>query len=188
MNVNEVISNRSLALNKTINVHPNDHVNMSQSSNDTFPTAIHLMSINLLTKKLLPQLTKLIDALKVLVKSFDKVIKVGRTHLQDATPVKLSQEFSAYVAMLENSKEMLNDSLKYLTRIPIGGTAVGTGLNTPKNFDVSVCKYLTQIVGVKLSPMKNKFHGLSSKDSVSHFHSCLKVLAENLYKIANDVR
>ncbi len=188
MNVNEVISNRSLTINKEINIHPNDHVNMSQSSNDTFPTAIHLMCAILTKNKLIPSLTALINSLKKITKSFDKVIKVGRTHLQDATPIKLSQEFSAYIAMLENAKEMIEDSMKFITRIPIGGTAVGTGLNTPKNFDVLVCKHLSTISGIKFSPMKNKFHGLSSKDSVSHFHSCLKILAENLYKIANDIR
>lgn len=188
MNVNEVIANRSLGINSKTNVHPNDHVNMSQSSNDTFPTAIHLMCLILTKKKLIPSLQLLINSLKKITKNFEKVIKVGRTHLQDATPIKLSQEFSAYIAMLENAKDMIEQSIKFVSMIPIGGTAVGTGLNTPKSFDTIVCKHLSNIVGTKVTPMKNKFHGLSSKDSVSHFHSCLKILAENLYKIANDIR
>ncbi len=177
MNVNEVISNRAMDLNKKINIHPNDHVNMSQSSNDVFPTGIHLMSIVLTTSKLIPSLDSLITNLKNTSKNFNNIVKVGRTHLQDATPIKLSQEFSAYIAMLENSKQMILQSLEFICKLPIGGTAVGTGLNTPKNFDTLVCKHLSKITGIKFTPMKNKFHGLSSKDRVSFFHSALKSIS-----------
>ncbi len=189
MNVNEVVAYRANYLAKKEKfIHPNDHVNMSQSSNDVFPTAMHLVVATLTKEKLIPNLDKLIKAFKVLVKKYWKIIKVGRTHLQDATPVRLGQEISAWVAMLENSREMIIDASKYVNRLCIGGTAVGTGLNTPKGFDKSVCAELSKMIGIKFSPLPNKFHGLSSKDSISHFHSTLKVLAESLIKIANDVR
>lgn len=188
MNVNEVIANKVNELAKTKLVHPNDDVNMSQSSNDVFPTGIHLTIAILTQQKLLPSLKKLIEALSVIQKQNAKVVKVGRTHLQDATPVSLGQEISAWVSMLKNAQKMISDSLKYIYELPIGGTAVGTGLNTPKGFDKSVCMELSKLTNIKFVPMDNKFRGLSSKDSVSHYHSALKVLAESLMKIANDVR
>ena len=188
MNVNEVVSNRAMQIDKTINIHPNDHVNMSQSSNDTFPSAIHIMGIMLTKQKLLPSLENLIKSFNALTKSFGNIVKVGRTHLQDATPIKLSQEFSAYVAMLKTSKKMISEAINYLYELPIGGTAVGTGINAPKNFDKLVCINLKKITKLPFTPVNNKFAGLSSKDRVSFFHSALKVLAENLFKIANDIR
>lgn len=188
MNVNEVISNRAMQIDKTINIHPNDHVNMSQSSNDTFPSAIHIMGIMLAKKNLLPSLNNLIKSFEVLTNSFGNIVKVGRTHLQDATPIKLSQEFSAYVTMLKTSKKMITEAINYLYKLPIGGTAVGTGINAPKNFDKLVCTNLKKITKLPFTPVNNKFAGLSSKDCVSFFHSALKVLAENLFKIANDIR
>ncbi len=188
MNVNEVVSNRAMQIDKTINIHPNDHVNMSQSSNDTFPSAIHIMGIMLTKQKLMPSLESLIKSFDALIKSFGDIVKVGRTHLQDATPIKLSQEFSAYVAMLKTSKKMITEAINYLYELPIGGTAVGTGINAPKNFDKLVCTNLKKITKLPFTPVDNKFAGLSSKDCVSFFHSALKVLAENLFKIANDIR
>lgn len=189
MNVNEVVAGKANAVAKNDKfIHPNDHVNMSQSSNDVFPTAIHLMVAVETRDKLLPKLNTLINELKKLVKKNMNIVKVGRTHLQDATPITLGQEMSAWVAMLETSKEMINDSLKYIYRLCIGGTAVGTGLNTPKGFDKMVCAELSKMIGIKFVPEANKFHGLSSKDAVSHYQSALKTLAESLIKIANDVR
>lgn len=188
MNVNEVVSNRAMQIDKTISIHPNDHVNMSQSSNDTFPSAIHIMGIMLTKQKLLPSLENLIKSFDTLTKSFGNIVKVGRTHLQDATPIKLSQEFSAYVAMLKTSKKMISEAINYLYELPIGGTAVGTGINAPKNFDKLVCTNLKKITKLPFTPVDNKFAGLSSKDRVSFFHSALKILAENLFKIANDIR
>ena len=188
MNVNEVIANRAKWIDKTINVHPNDHVNMSQSSNDVFPSAIHVMGVLLTNEKLLPSLDNLIKSFEILIKSFSNIVKVGRTHLQDATPIKLSQEFSSYVTMLKTSKKMINNALSTLYEIPIGGTAVGTGVNAPKNFDKLVCTNLKKFTNLSFKPIANKFAGLSSKDCVSFFHSALKVLAENLFKIANDIR
>lgn len=189
MNVNEVVAGKANALAKNDKfIHPNDHVNMSQSSNDVFPTAIHLMIAVETRDKLLPKLDALIAALKKLVKENWDIVKVGRTHLQDATPITLGQEMSAWVVMLETAREMIMDAIKYINRLCIGGTAVGTGLNTPKGFDKSVCAELSKMIGIKFTAEPNKFHGLSSKDAVSHFQSTLKVLAESLIKIANDVR
>ena len=189
MNVNEVIAIKANSLAKNDKfIHPNDHVNMSQSSNDVFPTAIHLLIAVEANKKLLPKLDALIKELKKLVKANWDIVKVGRTHLQDATPITLGQEMSAWVAMLETAREMLLDALKYVYRLCIGGTAVGTGLNTPKNFGKMVCEELSKEIGIKFVSEDNKFHGLSSKDAVSHFQSTMKVLAESLIKIANDVR
>ncbi len=189
MNVNEVVAYRANALaRKDKFIHPNDHVNMSQSSNDVFPTAMHLVVATLTKEKLLPNLDTLIKELKKLVRKNWNIIKVGRTHLQDATPVRLGQEISAWVAMLENSRDMIKDAAKYVNKLCIGGTAVGTGLNTPKGFDKAVCAELSKMIGIKFSPLANKFQGLSSKDSLSHYHAALKTLAESLIKIANDVR
>ncbi len=188
MNVNEVIAFRGNEIIKKQLIHPNDDINMSQSSNDVFPTAIHL-TIALLTKsKLLPSLDLLISEFKKIQNKNKNVIKVGRTHLQDATPISLGQEISAWTSMLINSKKMIIDNLKYIYQIPIGGTAVGTGINTPKNFDKLVCDELSKITQIKFIPIDNKFRGLSSKDAVSMYHSSLKVLAESLMKIANDIR
>ncbi len=189
MNVNEVIANKANELLKKPKfIHPNDDVNMSQSSNDVFPTSIHLLIAIKTQNKLLPKLNVLIVELKKLSKKYWNIVKVGRTHLQDATPITLGQEISAWVAMLETAKEMINDALKYVYRLCIGGTAVGTGINTPKNFGKNVCSELSKLIGIKFISEDNKFHGLSSKDAVSFFQSTLKVLAENLIKIANDIR
>ena len=189
MNVNEVIANRSCCLERKEKfIHPNDHVNMSQSTNDVFPTAIHVMIALLTRDKLIPNLDKLITELSKLSKQWMKLVKVGRTHLQDATPISLGQEISAWVEMLKYAKAMINDSLKYIYLLPLGGTAVGTGLNTPKNFDKNACLELSKMTKIKFAPMANKFHGLSSKDAVSNYSGALKVLAESLMKIANDIR
>ena len=189
MNVNEVIANKANSLDNTLHIHPNDHVNMSQSSNDVIPTAIHLMIGELINKKLLIAIDDLINVFKKVIsdKSFD-IVKVGRTHLQDATPITLHQEFSAFIDMLENNKQIILESLNYIYQLPIGGTAVGTGLNAPKDFDLNVCNELSKLTSYSYKVMSNKFHGLSSKDYVSNLHNSLKLLAENLYKIANDIR
>lgn len=188
MNVNEVVAFKANSLLKKQLIHPNDDVNMSQSSNDVIPTGIHLTIVRLTHQKLFPALDRLINAMKKIQLANMKIIKVGRTHLQDATPISLGQEMSAWVSMLSNAKKMISDALKYVYALPIGGTAVGTGINTPKNFDKMVCSELSKLTNYKLVPMDNKFRGLSSKDAVSYYHSSLKVLAESLMKIANDVR
>ena len=189
MNVNEVIANRACCLAKKEKyIHPNDDVNMSQSTNDVFPTGIHVMCALLTRDNLIPNLDKLIAELTKLQKPLMKLVKGGRTHVQDATPISLGQEISAWTEMLKNAKSMINDSLKYINHLPLGGTAVGTGLNTPKNFDKIACDELSKMTKIKFVPMVNNFHGLSSKDACSFFSGALKVLAESLYKIANDVR
>ena len=188
MNVNEVISFKANELAKKSLVHPNDDVNMSQSSNDVFPTGILLTIANLTRDKLIPSLDCLIASFKKLENQYKDVVKVGRTHLQDATPISLGQEISAWTSILVNAKKMINDTMKYVYQLPIGGTAVGTGINTPKGFDKSVCDELSKMLNFKFTPIDNKFRGLSSKDAVSLYHSSLKVLAEGLMKIANDIR
>ncbi|MDR0985332.1 MAG: class II fumarate hydratase [Mycoplasmataceae bacterium] len=183
MNVNEVIAH--LAKN---NIHPNDHVNMSQSSNDVFPTAIHVAISANIINKLIPQIKLFINSLKTLEKKYSKVIKIGRTHLQDATPITLGQEISGWKASVENCLIQINNSLNYLNELPIGGTAVGTGLNCPRGFDKKVCSYLSKLWKINFKPLPNKFNGLAFKERVASTHSQLKVLATTLYKIANDIR
>lgn len=188
MNVNEVIANRGNELANEKLLHPNDHVNMSQSSNDTFPTAMHI-SVNLKIKNdLIPAIDKAVKTLHRLSEENKEVIKTGRTHLQDATPVTLGQEISAWKSMLIEDRKMIVETTEHLNSIAIGGTAVGTGLNAPKNFDKNMAKELSKMTGLSLVPSTNKFQALSSKGPMTFAHSSLKVLATDLYKIANDIR
>jgi fumarate hydratase class II len=183
MNVNEVISH--ICLKK---VHPNDDVNMSQSSNDTFPTAMHMAALLAITNRLLPALDAIIREFKRLEEENEGLIKSGRTHLMDATPLSFSQELSGYRSSLEADREMICDSLKYISRLAIGGTAVGTGINSPKDFDILTCRKLSELTGLSFVPDENKFHGLTSRDSLVFAHGSLKALAGDLMKIANDIR
>ncbi len=188
MNVNEVIANRGNELAGMKILHPNDHVNMSQSSNDTFPTAMHIAAAMEIEDHLLPVLNAFIDTLHRLEKEHDGIIKSGRTHLQDATPIKFSQEISGWRGMVENSRKQIITALDGLHHLALGGTAVGTGLNTPAGFDVEVAKALSELAGRKFETNPNKFHALTSKDDLVFAHGALKALAANMMKIANDVR
>lgn len=193
MNVNEVIANKATELlgkdfRKEKFVHPNDHVNRGQSSNDTFPTAMSIVAVEQVEKKLIPAIDELIKTFKGKVSEFKDIIKSGRTHLQDATPLTLGQEFSGYLSMLEHSKEQILASLPTLRELAIGGTAVGTGLNAPANFSEEVSAELTKLTGIKFVASPNKFHALTSHDAITFTHGAMKGLAANLMKIANDVR
>lgn len=193
MNVNEVIANRATEIlgkdfRKEKFVHPNDHVNRGQSSNDTFPTAMSVVAVEQVEKKLIPAIDVLIDTFKKKVEEFKDIIKIGRTHLQDATPLTLGQEFSGYLSMLEHSKQQILESLPTLRELAIGGTAVGTGLNAPSKFSDEVSAELTKLVGVKFVGSPNKFHSLTSHDAITFTHGAMKGLAANLMKIANDIR
>lgn len=193
MNVNEVISNRAIEilggeLGSKKPVHPNDHVNMSQSSNDTFPTAMHVAAVTELTNELLPALEGLRAALEEKAKSFDHIIKIGRTHLQDATPLTLGQEFSGYVQQIANGIERIKDVIPRLSLLAQGGTAVGTGLNTKKGFDVKVADEVSKITGITFKTAPNKFEALAAHDALVEAHGALNVVACSLMKIANDIR
>lgn len=193
MNVNEVIANRATEIlgkdfRKEKFVHPNDHVNRGQSSNDTFPTAMSVVAVEQVEKKLIPAIDVLIATFKKKVEEFKDIIKIGRTHLQDATPLTLGQEFSGYLSMLEHSKQQILESLTTLRELAIGGTAVGTGLNAPSKFSDEVSAELTKLVGVKFVGSPNKFHALTSHDAITFTHGAMKGLAANLMKIANDIR
>lgn len=188
MNANEVIANRGNEIAGKKILHPNDHINMSQSSNDTFPTAMHISAVIAIEDKLFPAMDKFIETLKRLEKENDDVVKSGRTHLQDATPIKFSQEISGWRNMIEKTKEMLSLSLKGLKELALGGTAVGTGLNAHKDFGPEVAKAVSELTGKDFVTAENKFHALTSKDDLVFAHGALKALAANLMKIANDVR
>ena len=188
MNVNEVIANRGNEVAGEKLLHPNDHVNMSQSSNDTFPTAMHIAAALEIEERLFPSLDTLIQSFERLMQENEGIVKTGRTHLQDATPISFSQEISGWKAMLEKSKEMLQLSLPGLRELALGGTAVGTGLNAPKGFDVEVAKAVSELTHKDFKTADNKFHSLSSKDELVFAHGALKALAANLMKIANDIR
>mgnify|MGYP000239568762 FL=1 len=188
MNVNEVIANRGNEIAGKKLLHPNDHSNMSQSSNDTFPTAMHIAAATEIEDSLFPALDLLISTFDRLMKENEGIIKTGRTHLQDATPITFSQEISGWKNMLEKSKEMLALSLKGLRELALGGTAVGTGLNAPKGFDTEVAKAVSELTGKEFVTAANKFHSLTSKDELVFAHGALKGLAANLMKIANDIR
>ncbi len=193
MNVNEVISNRAIEflggkMGSKKPVHPNDHVNKSQSTNDVFPTAMHI-AIALETKnKLLPSLDLLNKELKKKVKKFKKIIKVGRTHLQDATPLTLGQEFSGYQSQLQDCISRIKQSINEIYFLAQGGTAVGTGINTKKNFDKKICKEISKLTKIKFKPSKNKFAALAAHDSIVQFSGTLNTTAVCLLKIANDIR
>ncbi len=188
MNVNEVIANRANELAGDRILHPNDDVNMSQSSNDTFPTAMHISAVTETKKRLFPALDMLIATLISLEREYGTVIKSGRTHLEDATPITFGQEISGWRASLEKDKELIEKSLTPLCELALGATAVGTGLNAPRGFDTKVAKEISKLTGIDFSTAKNKFHSLTSKDELVFAHGALKALACDLMKIANDVR
>ena len=188
MNANEVIANRGNELAGKKILHPNDHVNMSQSSNDTFPTAMHIAAVLGIEDRLMPEMARMIETLKRLEAENDDCVKSGRTHLQDATPIKFSQEISGWRSMIEKTMEMLRAALPGLKELALGGTAVGTGLNCPKGFDVEVARAVSEETGKTFVTAPNKFHSLTSKDDLVFAHGALKALAANLMKIANDVR
>ena len=193
MNVNEVISNRAIEIlggkkGSKKPVHPNDHVNKSQSTNDVFPTAIHVAIGIETTKKLLPSLILLNTEIKKKVKKFKSIIKVGRTHLQDATPISLGQEFSGYQSQLENCIERIKKALNEIYNLAQGGTAVGTGINSKKNFDKKIIKEIKKITKLPFKPTRNKFAALAAHDEIVNFSGSLNTLAVCLMKIANDIR
>ncbi|AQT41988.1 fumarase, class II [Bartonella apihabitans] len=193
MNVNEVIANRAIEMlggemGSKKPVHPNDHVNMSQSSNDSFPTAIHISTALETINKLFPAIDHLTIALKDKEKEFSKIIKIGRTHTQDATPITLGQEFSGYRAALEHNRKRIEAALQDVLKLAQGGTAVGTGLNAPIGFDKDFVEAVTDITGVAFETADNKFEALASHGAITNFHGSLNALATDLFKIANDIR
>ena len=188
MNANEVIANRANELSGKKLLHPNDDVNMSQSSNDTFPTAMHVAAVVETESSLLPAIDEMIAAMLVLEEENRDAVKSGRTHLEDATPITFAQEISGWRASLERDREMISDSLTHLRKIALGATAVGTGLNAPAGFDTLVAKELSVVCGTEFITAENKFHALTSKDELVFAHGALKALAADLMKIANDVR
>ena len=193
MNMNEVLANRANELAGTglaayKPVHPNDHVNHAQSTNDSFPTAIHVAVAQEINHLLIPAVQKLRDTLAAKAKAFEPIVKIGRTHLQDATPLTLGQEFSGYVAQLDHGLARLQDALKYLYELPLGGTAVGTGLNSHPDFAVKAAAQLAQLSGLPFVTAPNKFEALGGRDAAVFASGALKTLAASLNKIANDVR
>ena len=194
MNVNEVIAHRAHVLaGKTIGegektLTPNDDVNKSQSSNDTFPTGMHIACYKMIVEKTIPGVEKLRDTLQQKSEAFKDVVKIGRTHLMDATPLTLGQEFSGYVSQLNHGLKALKNTLAHLSELALGGTAVGTGLNTPKGYDVLVAKYIAEFTGLPFVTAENKFEALAAHDAIVESHGALKQLAVSLNKIANDIR
>jgi len=188
MNANEVIASRGNEIAGKKLLHPNDDVNMSQSSNDTFPTAMHIAAVLGIEDRLIPQIKRLIETFRHLEKENEGIVKSGRTHLQDATPIAFSQEISGWRNMLEKALDQLNAALPGIRELALGGTAVGTGLNTPKGFAEEVAKVTSELTGKPFVTAQNKFHALTSKDDLVFAHGALKALAANLMKIANDVR
>ncbi len=202
MNANEVIANRGNEIAAGLNagaffapdaniprlLHPNDDINMSQSSNDTFPTAMHIAAVTIIEDKVIPAIDKLIATFVRLEKENEGIVKSGRTHLQDATPIKFSQEISGWRASLERDKQLLNAALPPLKELALGGTAVGTGLNAPEKFDEKVAEAVSRLTGKEFVTAPNKFHALTSKDELVFAHGALKALACDMMKIANDVR
>ncbi|MBE2280196.1 MAG: class II fumarate hydratase [Ignavibacteriaceae bacterium] len=193
MNVNEVISNRAIEIAGGVigskkPVHPNDDVNKAQSSNDTFPTAMHIAAVEEVYGNLIPMVTKLRDALAAKSVEFKDIIKIGRTHLMDATPLTLGQEFSGYVQMLSNGLDRINSALPRICQLALGGTAVGTGLNTHPEFAVKSAAKIAELTGKPFVTAPNKFEALAGHDALVEFHGVLKTLAASLMKIANDIR
>ena len=194
MNVNEVIANRAHVLEGNIlgegtrTLSPNDDVNKSQSSNDTFPTGMHIAIYQKIVSESIPKIDSLKKALNQKAKAFSDVVKIGRTHLMDATPLTLGQEFSGYVSQLDFGLNALSRSLDHLSQLALGGTAVGTGLNTPKGYDVLVAKYITEFTGFPFVTADNKFEALAAHDALIESHGALKQLAVSINKIANDIR
>lgn len=193
MNANEVIANRAIEmaggeLGSKKPIHPNDDVNKAQSSNDTFPTAMHIAAVEQIHHRLIPMVTKLRDALQKKSEEFKDIIKIGRTHLMDAVPLTLGQEFSGYVQMLTNGLERIHSALPRLYELALGGTAVGTGLNTHPKFAELSAKKIAEITGLPFITARNKFEALATHDALVEFHGVLKTLAASLMKIANDIR
>jgi len=193
MNANEVIANRAIELaggelGSKKPIHPNDDVNKAQSSNDTFPTAMHISAVEQIHRRLIPMVTKLRDALQKKSEEYKDIIKIGRTHLMDAVPLTLGQEFSGYVQMLTNGLERIEAALPRLYELALGGTAVGTGLNTHPQFAELSAKKIAEITGLPFVSARNKFEALATHDALVEFHGVLKTLAASLMKIANDIR
>lgn len=194
MNVNEVIANRAHEIaGKVIGegektIQPNDDVNKSQSSNDTFPTGMHIAAYKKIVETTIPGIEQLRDTLKAKSEAFKDVVKIGRTHLMDATPLTLGQEFSGYVAQLNFGLKALKNTLEHLSQLALGGTAVGTGLNTPAGYDVLVAKYIAEFTGMPFVTAENKFEALAAHDALVETHGALKQIAVSLNKIANDIR
>ena len=194
MNVNEVISNRAHIIEgkklgeseKTLS--PNDDVNLSQSSNDSFPTAINIAAMKIITNNTLVNLEILRDSLNKKSKEFNKIVKIGRTHLMDATPITLGQEFSGYVAQIDNGIKSIKNAMDHLSELPIGGTAVGTELNTPKGYSKKVVESISKNSGLKFKESPNKFEGIASHDCIVEMHGAIKTAATSIYKISNDIR
>ena len=194
MNINEVISNRAHLLEgKTLGesdktLSPNDDVNLSQSSNDTFPTAINIAAMKIITKNTLVNLRKLKDSLNKKSDEFNKIVKIGRTHLMDATPITLGQEFSGYVSQVDHGINTIENAIHHLSELPIGGTAVGTGLNTPKGYSSKIVEYISKNSEMSFKESLNKFEGIASHDCIVEMHGALKTVAASVYKISNDIR
>ena len=193
MNMNEVVSNKAHVnnggtLGEKSEIHPNDDVNKSQSSNDTYPTAMHIAAYKKVVEHTLPAVEKLRNTLHEKAENFKNVVKIGRTHLMDATPLTLGQEFSGYVAQLDYSMKAISNTFDHLQEIALGGTAVGTGLNTPEGYDVLVAKYISEFTGLPFVTAPNKFEALAAHDAIVESHGALKQLAVALYKIAQDIR
>lgn len=188
MNANEVIANRGNEIAGSKLLHPNDDINMSQSSNDTFPTAMHISAVLIIEDKLIPAIDTLVATFKRLEEENQGVVKSGRTHLQDATPITFPQEISGWRSSLERDRELLLLALNPLKELALGGTAVGTGLNAPKGFDVKVAEAVSALTGKNFRTAPNKFHALTSKDEIVFAHGAVKALAADMMKIANDVR
>ena len=194
MNVNEVIAYRGHVLNggklgdKEKYLHPNDDVNKSQSSNDTFPTAMHIAAYKILVETTIPGITKLRNTLDKKAKAFKNVVKIGRTHFMDATPLTLGQEFSGYVSQLDHGLKAIKNTLPHLSELALGGTAVGTGINTPPKYDVNVAKHIAKLTKLPFKTAENKFEALAAHDAIVEAHGALKTVAVSLMKIANDIR
>jgi fumarate hydratase class II len=194
MNVNEVVANRGHVLkggkltDKDKILHPNDDVNKSQSSNDTFPTAMHIAAYKILAETTIPGIKKLRDTLAKKSRKFMKVVKIGRTHFMDATPLTVGQEFSGYVSQLDHGLKAINNTLSHLRELALGGTAVGTGINTPPGYSENVAKHIAALTGLPFITAKNKFEALAAHDAIVESHGALKTVAVSLMKIANDIR
>ncbi|HRI19891.1 MAG TPA: class II fumarate hydratase, partial [Panacibacter sp.] len=194
MNVNEVVAYRAHVIkggaltDKEKFLHPNDDVNKSQSSNDTFPTAMHIAAYKMLVETTIPGITKLRDTLAAKSKAYMHVVKIGRTHFMDATPLTVGQEFSGYAAQLTHGLKAISNSLAHLSELALGGTAVGTGINTPKGYAVLVAKNIAELTGIPFITAENKFEALAAHDAIVEAHGALKMVAVSLMKIANDIR
>ena len=194
MNVNEVIAYRGHVLNggkltdKEKYLHPNDDVNKSQSSNDTFPTAMHIAAYKVLIENSIPGITRLRNTLQKKARAFNKIVKIGRTHFMDATPLTLGQEFSGYVSQLDHGLRAIKNALPHLGELALGGTAVGTGINTPPKYDVNVAKHIAKLTGLPFKTAENKFEALAAHDAIVEAHGALKTVTVSLMKIANDIR